>query len=408
MDKSSTYCVMPHLGMAVQNESDFCCCNVNKESWQDPNRETIHVYSHPLERVYKSHTRKMIAAGLDHGRQLSSCQVCWDLESAGQQSARQRFNQQFGHLEPISTQPRILVIKPGNTCNFACRMCNPVTSSNWYHDGIELEKAGLTSVSWYAEPRDPDTVAQLSFNEYTRTFETVRNSFNSDNKEFWSTLKDWMSGLVYIDIYGGEPFLIPAMFDLLQHGIDIGASSNIKLNIHTNASIFNQKYLEILSQYQQVNFNVSIDSMSPAELEYIRHRANFDTVIQNTQRFKEILQAHNNVKMNITCTITPLNVFYVDQIVEQLQDQFSLPVSVNIVTTPEYDIRHLPPAIKTKLINTLTTETVVNFLKQTIPGCDIEWPRFCRTTNLLDRTRAQQFSNVFPDWWTLLKPYWVY
>jgi len=407
MEKSSTYCVMPHLGMAIQNESDFCCCNINKASWQDTKRNPMHVYSHPIEFVYKSHTRKMLAAILDNGIQHPSCQVCWDLESTEKTSPRQTFNQLFGSAEPLPDQPRVLVIKPGNTCNFACRMCNPVTSSNWYHDGYELEKENLTSSSWYANARTSDQVATLTFNEYTRTFETIRNSFNQDNTEFWNTLKTWMANLVYIDIYGGEPFLIPAMFDLLEHGINIGANENIALNIHTNASIFNQQYLKILAQYKQVNFHVSIDSTDPAQLEYIRHKSNYDTVIENSKKFKESIDSYPNITMRITNTVTPLNVFYLDKTNKELTELFNLPVSVNIVTTPEYDIRHLPIPVKQYLINTLSDFSVVNFLKQPISGCDVEWPKFCQTTDKLDQLRGQNFAETFPKWWNLLQPYWV-
>ena len=49
----------------------------------------------------------------------------------------------------------------------------------------------------------------------------------------------------------------------------------------------------------------------------------------------------------------------------------------------------------------------VNFLKQTVPGCDIEWPKFCRATNKLDQLRNQSFAEVFPEWWALLEPHWV-
>ena len=410
MDKSSTYCIMPHLGMAFQNESDLCCCNLNKSSWQNNKRETMYIYSHDLKLTYKSHTRKMIAAALDNGVQHSSCQACWDLESSGAHSARQTLNQLFNGIEPLADQPRVLIIKPGNTCNFACRMCNPVTSSSWYSDGYEIEKANLTSSSWYAEDRQdrsPDQIASLTFNEYTRTFETVRNSFNQDNVEFWETLKKWIENLVYIEIYGGEPFLIPPIFDLLEHGINIGANKNITLNLHTNASVFNKRYLEILSQYKTVSFHVSIDSTDAAQLEYIRHKSDFKTVIENSTKFKEIIKQYDNINMAITTTITPLNVFYIDSIIEELTSMFELPVKANLVTTPEYDIRHLPVPIKNYLINNLFTSNVVNFLKQTIPGCDIEWPKFCQATDKLDQLRGQSFSKTFPQWWDMLEPYWV-
>lgn len=407
MDKSSTYCVMPHLGMALQNESDFCCCNINKASWQDTKREAMHVYTHPVKLAYKSHTRKMIAAALDHGIQHPSCQACWDAESISNKSMRQVFNETFADFESLPDQPRVLIIKPGNTCNYACRMCNPVTSSNWYSDGYELEKVNLTSSSWYSEERPPGQVAALTFNEYTRTFETIRNSFNKDNTEFWDTLKVWIENLRFIDIYGGEPFLIPAMFDLLEHGVEIGASKNIDVNVHTNASIFKPRYLEILGQYKKVQFRVSIDSLDPAQLEYIRHKAEFDLVMETSKKFAEIVKQYPSIDMGVTTTITPFNVFYIDKIQEELKEIFNLPIVTNIVTTPEYDVRHLPIPVKQYLIDNTKNTAVVNFLKHTIPGCDIEWPKFCQITDKLDQLRGQSFSKTFPEAWEMLKPYWT-
>lgn len=407
MDKSTTYCVMPHLGMAVQNHGDLCSCNLNKNSWQDKKRKTIFVYSHPLESAFKSHTKKMIAANLDHGIQHPSCQQCWDLEAAGKTSARQILNERFGSVEPLEDQPRILIIKPGNTCNFACRMCNPMTSSSWYRDGYELEKHGLTSSSWYDDIRPSNQVATLNFNEYTRTFESIRTSFNQDHEEFWTTLKKWIENMVFIDVYGGEPFLAPAMFDLLEHGVNIGASKNITIGIHTNASIPNQRYLEILSQYKKVLFAVSIDSLDPGQLEYIRHKANFESVLENSKKFIDYFKNFPHVNTAVSLTITPLNVFYVDHIVDEIQRVLGVRPSVNIVVTPEYDIRHLPAPVKEYLITHVKDEVIVNFLQQTIPGCDVEWPKFCRATNKLDELRGQSFAKTFPEWWSILEPYWV-
>ena len=389
MNKSSTYCVMTHVGMALQNDSDFCCCNINKESWKDNKKETMYVHSHALKSVFNSHTRKIISAALDNGIQHKSCQACWDSESVGNMSARQKFNSVFENIEPLPSQPRVLVIKPGNTCNFACRMCNPATSSSWYQDGYNFEPTNL------------------SFKEYTRQFETIRNSFNADHVEFWDELKTWIKDLVFIDIYGGEPFLAPAMFDLLEHGVSIGCAKNIELNIHTNASIFNTRYIEILKQYKKVTFRVSIDSHIPEQLEYIRHKADYNQVIENTVKFKNLLSQSPNVNIGITNTITPLNVFYVDQTNQWLINNLELPVGTNIVYTPEYDIRHLPVPIKEYLIKNIQTTQVTNFLQQTIPGCDIEWPRFCKATDRLDQLRNQSFAKTFPDWWAMLEPYWV-
>ena len=380
---------MPHLGMALQSETDLCCCNINKSSWKTGKHEVMHVYSHPIQNAYKSYTRKMIAAALDHGIQHESCKKCWDYEEAGATSPRQEFNALFGHLEPLADQPRVLIIKPGNTCNFACRMCMPEASSSWYHDSYALDNPGIT------------------FNEYTRKFETIRNSFNQDNKEFWSTLRDWMPGFHFIDIYGGEPFLIPAMFDLLAHGVEQGHAQNITLRMHTNGSIYNEKYLKILSGYKRVRLNVSVDSDEPAHLEYIRHKANFDQLIENIRQFKKFVDRFSNIEFNATYTITSHNIFYLDQAKDNITKLTGLNINENVVVTPEEnDIRHLPTELKSMLIQRTRSNDIRNFLKQTIPGCSFWWPEFCKKTDDLDLLRGQSFRDTFPEWWTYLEPHW--
>ena len=141
---------------------------------------------------------------------------------------------------------------------------------------------------------------------------------------------------------------------------------------------------------------------------YIRHKGDFELTIANTKRFVELLRPHNNVDIKISLTITPLNVFYVDEILDGIHQTLGIAVNVNLVTTPEYDIRHLPAPVKTQLISTIKNQTVKSFLTKTIPGCDVEWPKFCRATNKLDQLRDQSFSKTFPEWWDILESHWVY
>jgi len=380
---------MPHVGMALQNEADICCCNTSKESWRTNRHDIMKIYDNPIKSAFNSHTRKIIAATLDNGIRHTGCQECWNAEDSGNQSPRQTWNELIGNIEPLPDQPQVLIIKPGNTCNFACRMCNPETSSSWYKDGYQLDNPGIP------------------FNEYTRKFEIIRNSFNPSNTEMWSTLKEWVHKFKIIAIFGGEPFLVPALFNLLDHAVKIGAAAEITLSLHTNASIYNLRYLEILSKFKTVKFHVSLDAVDPAQLTYIRHKLEYDQVMENVGKFKNFFKDYDNVDMGITTTITPLNVYYVDQIYQGLSANFSLPVGINIVSTPEYDIRHLPISVKSMLIDQLSDKQVINFLQMTIPGCDIEWPKFCRITDQLDQLRNQQFSSTFPEWWKILEPHWI-
>lgn len=390
MKQSSTYCKLSHLGIAVQNFADYCSCNANNFSWKDNEHNVMHVYSHPLKQASDSYTRKVIYTALDHGIKHPSCQPCWNQEQVGITSIRQQYNEKLSHIEPLpSNQPRVVIIKPGNTCNLACRMCNPATSSSWYADAYQLEG-------------QPGT-----FNEYTKTFETIRTSFGNRSLEFWDTLKKWTEHLEIIDIYGGEPFLNPEMFDVLEHAVVHGFSKNITVYINTNASIFNQRYVDILKQFKLVEFKVSVDSADKHQFEYIRHKANYEQVMDTIQRFKHEFANVDTVSMCGIITITPLNIYHVGHDIQQLSQQLDLHLIENFVYTDEYDARHLPIAIKQWLINNSTSQNVRNWLALTVPGCDQYWPEFCKLTDQLDKIRGQSFSTTFPEWWRMLEPYWV-
>ena len=101
--------------------------------------------------------------------------------------------------------------------------------------------------------------------------------------------------------------------------------------------------------------------------------------------------------------MTPLNVFNVQKIKFNLE-KYKLAVGLNIVTSPgEYDIRHIPLPVR-KII-AKQNPSIANFIMQTVPGCDILWPKFWQHTKDLDRLRGQSFEDTFPEFYKLLTPY---
>lgn len=379
---------MPHKALALQNHGDFCVCNINNMSFETKAQEVMYVHNTSLKDAWNSHTRKMVAAALDRDRELPACTRCFDLEKSGNSSPRKQFNSRFGSLPNLTTQPQVFILKPGNTCNLACRMCNPATSSGWYKDAHQLavKNEGFVGTA----------------SEYSKTFEHIRNSFNRDNTEFWDTFVEWLPNIAFVDIYGGEPFLTPALFDALERVVNAGQSQNTSLQLHTNVTIFNLHYLEILSKFKSVKIGLSIDSDQVAGLEYIRHPVKFVTVLDNLEKFKQASKEYSNITFEICITVTPLNVLHISRI-EQNLDQY-LPTYLNIVTSPgEYDIRHIPLSVR-KII-AKNNPSVANFIMQTVPGCDVYWPKFWQHTKDLDQLRGQSFENTFPEFYELIKSY---
>ena len=388
MDQSKTYCVMPHKALALQNNGDFCVCNLNNMSFENKTREVMYAHNTSLKDAWNSHTRKMVSAALDRNRELPACSHCFDLEKSGSSSPRKNFNSLFDVLPTLTTQPQVFILKPGNTCNLACRMCNPATSSGWYQDAHQLaiKNEGFVGTA----------------TEYSKTFEHIRNSFNRDNTEFWDTFVEWLPNMVFVDIYGGEPFLTPALFDALERVANTGQSQNTSLQLHTNITIFNSKYLEILSKFKSVQIGLSIDSDQVAELEYIRYPVKADLVFDNLEKFKQIAKKYKNITVNICITVTPLNVLHISRIQQNLHQH--LPTDINMVTSPgEYDIRHIPLSVRKVIAN--RNPSVANFIMQTVPGCDVLWPKFWQHTKDLDQLRGQNFEDTFPEFYKLIEPY---
>lgn len=394
--QSKTYCVMPHISLSIQNQGDLCVCNRNDQSLKNNQQEVLFVYKDRLRDSWASPTRKIIIDLLDSGQGMwqdqdnHHCQDCYDYEQAGKVSPRQTFNKLFEAVTPSDTQPRVLIIKPGNVCNLACRMCNPETSSSWYTDAynIAVKREGVDE----------------SFAKYTKKFEHIRNGFNKDNTNFWCDLTEWLPGLVFLDIYGGEPFLSKELFDTLDKS---PTPENTSLQLHTNITIYNKKYLEILSKYKSVNIGLSIDSHIPDQLNYIRYPVNADEILENLQKFKNFFIDSSNVKLNITCTVTNLNIYNIDEIFIELSN-YGINVGLNFVSYPsEYDIRILPSNVKSEILNKNPNfrKDFSSYILQNIDNADIHFKKFWQVTKDLDSFRDQSFEKLFPDYYQILAPH---
>jgi organic radical activating enzyme len=396
--QSPTYCKLSHVSLAVQNEGDVCVCNKNTESFKDGKWNKLYLHTAGLEQMWASPTRKLIVSALDHGKRLASCQACWDDEDAGNISARQYFNKKLADVEPLKSQPRILIIKPTNTCNMGCRMCQPSTSTTLYQDFYEKDIATGNFSG--------------SISDYTKQFETIRLGLGKNNLSVWDTCEKWLPELALIDIYGGEPMLAPALWDRIIAVSERDSVKNTAIKFHTNGTIWNQSYIDTLDKFKDAKIQVSIDSDNDDQLRYIRHKVDVDKLYNNLAKYISLSNEHTNISVGIALCVSIYNVWYVDVIYHNLKKRFGLDVNINIVYGPDqYDMRHLPKQIKQHLIEKFQSipylEGIVNQLKYTVPGCDVYWPKFWEEVEIFDKLRNQSFADTFPEYYTAIKPYLV-
>ena len=405
MDKTAKlYCHWAAHGMAMHNSGGALVCCHSRTFLKDNNSQQIFWHTHTLDDAWNSPTRQEIHRALEEGVQHPNCSACWDEENVGMKSRRQHHNE----LDIIESNdvdvPLLLDLKLGNICNLSCRTCNPYVSSQWTKDWwrvYEIKNDRFKSYDDYFEA----------------TFGTGRASYDKDNDKFWDKLNEWLPHAQYIDIYGAEPMLIHRLFDVLQHSIDQGYAKNQTLHFNTNATIWNQRYIDILNTFKRVYIDVSIDGLYE-HYDYIRNGETWAVVDQNLKLYQAFDVEFQHQSVSACITVSIFNIFYLDEIYTHLSNRFHS--HFNMAHMPyNINIKILPDEIKQIIIDKFSKSTNQQFKKTVEPVLAYmteplvmnyptqvnQWDEFVRATWELDQLRSQNFATTFPEFYNLLKPY---
>lgn len=403
MDKNSKlYCRWADRGLALHNSGGALLCCHSRTFLQDQNQQQIFWHSHSLDDALASETRKEIRSALDQGIQHPNCNACWEVENAGGLSRRLATNLvELDMLSGDSEQPLLLDLKLGNICNLKCRTCNPMVSSRWYSDWwhiYEKQRSRYTDYTSYLDGMYLDG----------------KKSYDQSNEIFWQDLAQKFPHARYIDIYGAEPMMIDKLFDILQASIDAGHSQHQTLHFNTNGSIWNQHYVDILTQFKKVYVDVSIDGLY-RHYDYLRHGSTWDNTRSNLDLWNSMAKKHSNIILGVVVTISTFNIYYLDEIYDYF-DKAGFVIGLNEAHKPDnICAKFLPDSAKQQVIAKLRRSPNPRFLNRVEPvigymmgdrndwstGID-HWSEFVRATLQLDQRRKESFSETFPELYDLV------
>lgn len=409
MKKSDLYCILADKGLGLHNSGrTYLCCHSRKYLENDQGQQ-LYLDTDTLEQAWASPTRKEIQTALENNVKHASCQACWDDEHAGKTSRRQWNNLRNHHATDRDDQPQILDLKMGNTCNMKCRTCNPEVSSQWYREDWELT----------AQPAEG-----VSYSEYLKRWRRIPASYHDDNQDLWNTMRKWVPNVVYIDYYGAEPMLIKKNFEVLQAAVDQDTAKNINLHFSTNGTVWNKEIENLLTQFKQVNIELSIDDIGD-RCGYIRYPSTWDLVSSNLERFLQIQRTNKNFKFGVCTTVNSLNIYYLDEIFEFLAEK-RLGINCNMLHLPsQLCVKSLPDTVKNAITDKLSKyvpnkvtpwhqqqwkdhcQVVLNFLNTPIEGQQRYFQEFHRYTRGLDLSRGQTFETALPEFAELIKPWFA-
>ena len=202
---------------------------------------------------------------------LDECAECKLSEELTNNSLRKIYNEQFENEVGIKHWD----LKINNTCNFACRMCDPVNSSTW--------------ANIVRDNKDEQWDEMYTVKHNTR--------WTKQALDFGPRMLD----AKIVKFTGGEPFMIPQVKKIIQQLIDYDVAPAIELHLITNGSHDMVAWNHYFEKFKRVHINISIEATG-ARYEYIRPGSSWLTTSQNTVKFNK--QKPKNT--NIAVTILPM------------------------------------------------------------------------------------------------------
>jgi sulfatase maturation enzyme AslB (radical SAM superfamily) len=361
----NTLCPLPWMHLAVMNRGEAKACCVYKNNMDS-------ILNNSLATIFYGQGMEQLRQELLQGKRPTGCDHCWNLEQQQIKSNRQWhldfYNTRFYTSWIDDPQIRSVDFRPGNVCNFKCRICGPDASSQVMYERLRFS---------------------TNLNEI-QDIKKINGQWFDQDSRFIEQLLSLLPQLINIDLYGGEPFLLKQLPKFLKQAVDSGHASHIRLHFNTNGSVFPTQLVQYLRQFQQVDISVSIDNVGK-RFEFERG-GEWSAVEQNITQFR----AEPNFNVSIMPTINIQNVFYIEDLITWA-DQTQNRIIFNYLDIPEHlNIDHMTPVAKQLVVSRYHNhphselQKIVNRI-QNSPGSDgIKFVDFMKQ---LDRQRKENFSD---------------
>ena len=388
----NNFCAMPFVHMAIEANGEIKPCCMGSQIGD------LNVTGKTVSEAFNDPVRLEFIETFKRNEQHASCEVCWK-DPALRASWSTRLHTLpvvLDAMQDIKTEAKLiwLEIKPGNRCNLKCRICGVHNSSSWTKDA--------------AAQNEPNKKFKESNSfKYTQSCDWIEDT------NFWNDITQFES-IQYIHFMGGEPFMVPEHFQLLERLVDSDIdTSNIIVAYNTNGTYFpTEEQIKLYSNFSSVEFQISIDDVD-SRFEYQRKLGNWNEVKENITNFQKEKQHNNNIDAILDPTISIFNLFYLEEIAAEFASMGFTDLSENyhFVNTGYYAIDQLPQPIKDivtekyKDNNNVWISNAVKYMNRR-PANPKMWIQLQNSTAILDRLRTENLEVVFPEFWKVIQPYW--
>jgi hypothetical protein len=196
----------------------------------------------------------------------------------------------------------------GNYCNGACVFCNPESSSSL---ATEFKRIGLIDqvppAPWCD---DPELVDQF-----------VNTLISSPT-------------LQYLHFIGGETVITPGFKKILSALVNAGLAKKITIGFTTNLTVWSDSVVELLTQFQQVNLGMSVETLTPIN-DYVRYPSQQHRTQELLDRWVALGQQHSWL-IQLRITPTCLTVHELTTVYDYAWQHSTAVESCNFIERPEF------------------------------------------------------------------------
>lgn len=385
-----------HLSIMPHGVSSICCIADHSyfESSAVTNKERVSLKDSKIIDIVNSDSYKQIRLDMLNGIVPKACQGCKNIEDNGGVSKRMqdgsRYNLDHARLTKsdgsIDVDLMNVELRLGNYCNLKCRGCNAESSTSWVQDYYKLK----------------DSVNLPS--SYDLTIKDTKTDYSwCESEDFYNDLLANSKNLDVINISGGEPFLVPKHFEILQRLVDEG-KTDVRIHYITNLNYNFDKLrpaLQMLKNFKQVSISFSIDDIEDRN-GYIRKNSDWELMMTNLKLF---IDECPKFVLSITQTVMAYNFMYIEELYLYLNKHNLLPmfgIRLNHIHSPDYlNANVLPIEVRREKIDQLR-DILPETMYKNLYGHyynTVEnnlWDEFIKTTIHVDVIRKETVFKLFP------------
>ena len=385
------FCILPWVSLEASPIGTVRPCCLADDEIVDDNNEKFSLMTANFADIQNSRHMQTLREQFLAGEKPQTCRKCWNEERSGRTSKRMHTLNRLKHSIDDSewtaaAKPLMFLdLKLGNICNLKCRICG----------------------SWSSSQFATEELNQLRPHEKKESFhyQMLRaGAWPQENTQFWTEIDQHLNDIRYIEFTGGEPFMIAEHFQMLQGIVDRGIAHQVEIHYNTNGTQYPQGAEEIWKHFKTVEIAFSIDDTGP-RFEYQRTNAKWHEVEANIELFKELRARHNNIQLQVCCTINVFNILHLHQTSDWILKQGFDFVYWNMMHDAWYfSIATLPKTAKEKIdlhfahhaTNPAVQEEFIRVIDFMNRGADSDGFMMRMKIRDLDRKRNQRLEDVDP------------